>query len=248
MDAEERALIAAIIAQPEEDTPRLAYADWLQEHGQEERAELIRTQVELARGTVGTLSAAERNERDARVRELLRRHSKQWRKPLLRTTRTATVNWGPFERGMVDSAAVSVWGWTSEVSHQLAGLLGRTAQHTLRVRLHSHRGHDAAECAEMLAWGGLQQFERVCLVGFNHLAHDAHPPRAFFTPFWAHRWGARPRTLDLSGCGVTDEAVAPMLDRDDAELPAIIVLPHSSLGGMMSAFLRLRFGERIRFV
>ena len=32
-----------------EDTPRLVYADWLQEHGQPERAEFIRVQVELAR-------------------------------------------------------------------------------------------------------------------------------------------------------------------------------------------------------
>lgn len=43
------ALLAAIRANPEEDTPRLVYADWLQEHGQEERAEFIRVQVEYAR-------------------------------------------------------------------------------------------------------------------------------------------------------------------------------------------------------
>jgi uncharacterized protein (TIGR02996 family) len=32
-----------------DDTPRLVYADWLSEHGQPERAELIRVQRALAR-------------------------------------------------------------------------------------------------------------------------------------------------------------------------------------------------------
>jgi uncharacterized protein (TIGR02996 family) len=38
----------AILAHPDEDTPRLAYADWLDENGQPDRAEFIRVQVELA--------------------------------------------------------------------------------------------------------------------------------------------------------------------------------------------------------
>src|ERR687883_596011 len=38
-----------IVANIDDDTPRLVYADWLVENGQEERAELIRVQVERAR-------------------------------------------------------------------------------------------------------------------------------------------------------------------------------------------------------
>jgi uncharacterized protein (TIGR02996 family) len=41
------ALLAAIAAHPEEDTPRLAYADWLDEHGFPVRAEFIRIQIEI---------------------------------------------------------------------------------------------------------------------------------------------------------------------------------------------------------
>ena len=48
MDTDERALLAAIIAHPDEDTPRLAYADWLQEHDRPERAEYIRLDIRLA--------------------------------------------------------------------------------------------------------------------------------------------------------------------------------------------------------
>jgi uncharacterized protein (TIGR02996 family) len=45
---EERQLYRAILEVPHEDTPRLAMADWLDENGQPERAELIRIGVELA--------------------------------------------------------------------------------------------------------------------------------------------------------------------------------------------------------
>lgn len=43
------ALLAAILAEPDEDTPRHMYADWLEEDGRREQSEFIRTQLELAR-------------------------------------------------------------------------------------------------------------------------------------------------------------------------------------------------------
>ena len=42
-------LLAAIIAHPDEDTPRLVYADWLQENGDPDRAEFIRLHIEWDR-------------------------------------------------------------------------------------------------------------------------------------------------------------------------------------------------------
>jgi len=47
--SDERAFLAAIRANPDEDTPRLMYADWLQENGQDARAELVRVQCEMVR-------------------------------------------------------------------------------------------------------------------------------------------------------------------------------------------------------
>jgi uncharacterized protein (TIGR02996 family) len=47
--SDEDALLAAIAEHPDEDTPRLVYADWLQEHDQPIRAEFIRVQIEIAR-------------------------------------------------------------------------------------------------------------------------------------------------------------------------------------------------------
>jgi uncharacterized protein (TIGR02996 family) len=42
------ALLRAIVRHPEDDTPRLVYADWLQENGREEEGEFIRVQCQLS--------------------------------------------------------------------------------------------------------------------------------------------------------------------------------------------------------
>lgn len=47
--AEQDAFVADIAAKPDDDLPRLVYADWLEEHGQADRAALIRVQCEVAR-------------------------------------------------------------------------------------------------------------------------------------------------------------------------------------------------------
>lgn len=41
-------LLNAIIARPEDDLPRLVFADWLEDHDECARAEFIRVQIELA--------------------------------------------------------------------------------------------------------------------------------------------------------------------------------------------------------
>jgi uncharacterized protein (TIGR02996 family) len=41
-------LLAAVLAEPDEDAPRLVYADWLEENGDPARAEFIRVQCRLA--------------------------------------------------------------------------------------------------------------------------------------------------------------------------------------------------------
>jgi len=48
---ERDALLKAVCDHPDDDTPRLVFADWLQEHGEDERAEFIRLQIQLHRRT-----------------------------------------------------------------------------------------------------------------------------------------------------------------------------------------------------
>jgi uncharacterized protein (TIGR02996 family) len=76
--SEEAALLRAIYANPDDDTPRLVYADWLDEHGQPERAEFIRVQVELAR-----TECEESHQRlEERADELHEAHCEEWTKGL----------------------------------------------------------------------------------------------------------------------------------------------------------------------
>src|SRR6516225_6153600 len=49
MPTDRDALLAAICAAPDEDTPRLVFADWLDENGSPNWAALIRAECELAR-------------------------------------------------------------------------------------------------------------------------------------------------------------------------------------------------------
>ena len=48
MTGDHDALLAAVCANPREDTPRLVFADWLEENGQPERAAFVRTDVAMA--------------------------------------------------------------------------------------------------------------------------------------------------------------------------------------------------------
>ena len=78
-------LLAAIVAHPDEDTPRLMYADWLQENGQPERAEFIRIQC-----APDADEAAEE-----RAFELEERNRGRW---LARMPQFSEARWG-FQRG-----------------------------------------------------------------------------------------------------------------------------------------------------
>lgn len=49
MTADELALLAAIIAAPDDDLPRLVYADWIEERGRPERAAFVRVQCRIGR-------------------------------------------------------------------------------------------------------------------------------------------------------------------------------------------------------
>lgn len=80
------ALLAAIRESPQDDAPRLIYADWLDENGQAERAEFLRVQCELAamerrhylECTSTTKRSMESNSLRRRERELWRANWQDW--------------------------------------------------------------------------------------------------------------------------------------------------------------------------
>lgn len=65
------ALLAAIRAHPDEDTPRLAYADWLDETGSPARARFVRRQIEQADGPGTWWRLAGNHMRPCRFEDLL---------------------------------------------------------------------------------------------------------------------------------------------------------------------------------
>src|SRR5689334_8020900 len=74
----EQAFLAEICANPDDDAPRLVYADWLDEHGDAERAEFIRLQCQLAR----TPRHPRLQELRRREKQLLAEHEADWLGPL----------------------------------------------------------------------------------------------------------------------------------------------------------------------
>lgn len=102
MTTDERAFLDAICTQPDDDTARLVYADWLAENGQPDRGEFIRAEIELA-NTPPNTEADERRRRvllDRRA-QLLKRHKAVWLAPLLPFAKEAD-----FERGFVKALEV----------------------------------------------------------------------------------------------------------------------------------------------
>ncbi|MCI0701460.1 MAG: TIGR02996 domain-containing protein [Planctomycetia bacterium] len=84
--SEEAALLRAIYANPDDDTARLVYADWLDEHDQPDRAEFIRLQIERARAVIPGIpvrrSSAEKAKPSTRENALLEQHAGEWFEPL----------------------------------------------------------------------------------------------------------------------------------------------------------------------
>jgi uncharacterized protein (TIGR02996 family) len=56
---ERDALLKAVCDHPGDDIPRLVFADWLQEHGEDKRADFIRLQIQFDRGTFQPSEEAE---------------------------------------------------------------------------------------------------------------------------------------------------------------------------------------------
>lgn len=109
----EPALLAKVLAEPDADPPRLILADWLEEHGDPARAELIRQQITIAQGAPDDrrVVGAQR-----RVHALLMAHGRRWRAAL---PDLGDVAWGDFERGFVSGVRIETFGHLLPVVNQV---------------------------------------------------------------------------------------------------------------------------------
>jgi uncharacterized protein (TIGR02996 family) len=95
---DEAALRAAVLAHPDDDTPRLVYADWCDDAGDADRAAFIRAQVEAARAEPWSHAA---RTADEQANALLAAHVEDWTAHL-----GESVAWCGFERGFVEQLGV----------------------------------------------------------------------------------------------------------------------------------------------
>ena len=127
-------LLAAVRAQPNEDMPRLVYADWLEEQEEFDRAELIRVSCELAnvnpRGTRATQLRKAQN-------HLWERNAQTW---LKRVPNGVSVTQQMFARGFVTALHnISVRSW---LNHSALLLEILPALHQLHLHVDQHRVDD----------------------------------------------------------------------------------------------------------
>jgi uncharacterized protein (TIGR02996 family) len=97
------ALLAAVCAAPDDDLPRLVYADWCDENGDADRAEFIRTQIEIANGAKGQ-KLAKLQKREA---ELLGLYSDAWTVMLKKFTDDFFADPLRFRRGFVEDISIN---------------------------------------------------------------------------------------------------------------------------------------------
>ena len=199
--SDEAALLAAIREHPDEDTPRLAYADWLQEHEKPERAEFIRAQVELAR-----LPDDDPRRADLEVteRRLLAKNCVEWWGPF--------QNWeyacdGPyhalFRRGFLDS----VDGLTVPPSVVTGGYAELSDAHPIREVAFWSQSLD--DLAAGVNWPGWSRIESLSIA----LWYEASAPVPFrdqiprVDAFLRHANLARLRRLSISLPGVPERDI-----------------------------------------
>jgi uncharacterized protein (TIGR02996 family) len=102
------ALFQAILAEPEEDTPRLVYADWLEEQGgpqEQARAEFIRVQIELAKSVD---QGRRTKELRAREKVLWKDNREAWLLSLPEHLRKRNIR---FHRGFFDELHMPTRSW-----------------------------------------------------------------------------------------------------------------------------------------
>jgi uncharacterized protein (TIGR02996 family) len=204
--SDEAALLAAVCAHPDEDTPRLAYADWLDEHhpapaapargkkrkrggAPNPRAELIRLQIELDRLGPYDTSSPTKDLRD-RADHLLHEHARDWTADF----GTAVSRWTlqpTFRRGFPDHLGIPA-RWFVEHGEAIRRTLPLLASLTV-YRLNGW----GQRFAQSLHLRGLRELKVSCWASgadITALANSPHLRELERLTLWASGWE---RTRDV---------------------------------------------------
>jgi len=189
--SDEAALLATIAAHPAEDTPRLMYADWLDEHRQSIRAEFIRVQIAIAQKEHLPRAILNRYvDLFKRNQELLDHHRGELLGPLAALPANAEI---AFRRGFPSTVELSVGDF---LNHSLL-LASTTPQADVQVtavlrRLRSFLTNPDTGCVTKLS-------------GYSNEIDDTElQPSDDFNLIEGIERMTRLAVLDLEGCGIDD--------------------------------------------
>src|SRR5262245_223024 len=203
---DERTFIQMIREQPDDDGPRLVFADWLEDQGDADRAEFIRVQIELSRTDATLPRWFELTDRE---QELLQRHRQMWLNPF--------GNWvweARFRRGMVDRLQISAESFL----HHWPELFDRLPIRELRLYDVDHHADALAACAGLAAIQSLD-------LGRNFAEG------AWLETFIASRHLQSLQTLDLSGNYLVGQDVTTLFESRNLSNLRTLRLSHNALGG-----------------
>jgi uncharacterized protein (TIGR02996 family) len=240
---------------PEDDTPRLIFADWLQEHGSPQeaaRGELIRIQVLQGQLLPSDPRAPALNRRE---KELLRRHLDDWVGPVMNH-----LTWR-FERGFLhlegraekvlddDVAALATpefcaWVEALSVREVRTQQAGRLASCPFLPYVHTlHLGDNRLPSPGVVALvrsPNLTRLRALWLEG-NRIGLTGALAIA------SSHLLAGLRTLDLRGNRIRDEGAFALADSPHLGGLTALALGSNGISERGQAALRARFGGRVRF-
>jgi uncharacterized protein (TIGR02996 family) len=215
--SDEKALLAAVWAEPHDDTPRLAYADFLQEAGGEAnaaRAEYIRVQCELARLDEDD---PRRKSLETRERALARKYRRDWNEGLPKPLTRARFVRGfvyPRMRGILasqflalkpnDLAPAPLWSFRIESGHKRWEAVADSP--SLRRVDHLDYGHNLLDEPSAVRLLSSIQMVNVSTLGLG-LSRFTPPAMAALADNDAL---AHLATLAFGGNHMTDEVFAPL--------------------------------------
>jgi len=231
-------LLDAIRADSEADEPRLILADWLEDHGQAERGELIRLQVVLSRLSEHHEA---RPEIEARVRGLLLLHQPKW-------VDAPGGEW-QFRRGFAESLNV-----TSRLLLQRPELfLGSGLVRELRVQL-----TEPHHLALLTNEPGLSQVrsltlagERIGRRGLESLFDSPHTAGLTSLTLRIRTLTRRVlrelqhgldrlKSLDLAFCGLSEDDLITLLPTESCQVERLCLDHNQMTGGAVVRLLQCR--------
>ena len=214
--SERAAFISAILDNFADDTPRLVFADWLQEHGEDERAEFVRVQIEAAR-----LPEAERARSKPGVRALALEavYAPAWRADL-----GPLGNQGRYDRGFLTGIDVMInRAWAEHIAQLLTV---EPAAFTLILPTWVEGEFVTSEDVDRLATNPVLR----AVTAISNRDGPVGPDRFA-------RLMKSPHLANLRGISLYEDPIGPEGVRAIVESPSAFVLERLELDGI------LRFGD-----